>query len=183
MPCAGGGFSFLYDVDAMNTEITRAGFSPPVAMPPSGGRPPAAETAAKAPTASAAPASSGAERTLQANTQASSRVAPTVGAEPVDRIQTIEADQLAAKNRAQQAEAEQAQMQAALERLNQHMRENARAIEFSVDDVTDRTIITVRQRETGEVIRQIPSDGLIEFAHQIEEQLDDPKGLLWNSKT
>jgi flagellar protein FlaG len=63
------------------------------------------------------------------------------------------------------------------------MRENARAIEFSVDDVTDRTIITVRQRDTGEVIRQIPSDGLIEFAHQVEEQLNDTKGMLWNSKT
>ena len=180
MPCAGGGFSILYHVDAMNTEITRAGLSPPVAMPPSGGRPPAADTAPKAPTA---PVSGGAERAPQAEAQASSRVAPTVAPEPVNRIQTMEADQLAAKTRAQRAEAEQAQLQAALERLNQHMRENARAIEFSVDNVTDRTIITVRQRETGEVIRQIPSDGLIELAHQIESQLDDPKGLLWSSET
>lgn len=167
----------------MNTEITRAGFSQPVAMPPSGGRPPAAETTALPTTAGAAPAQTGTERTHQADTQASGRVAPTVSAEPVNRIQTMEADQLAAKTRAQRAEADQAKLQAALEQLNQHMRENARAIEFSVDDVTDRTIITVRQRETGEVIRQIPSDGLIEFAHQIEEQLEDPKGLLWNSKT
>ena len=180
MPCAGGGFSILYHVDAMNTEITRAGFSPPVAMPPSGGRSPAADTAPKAP---ASPASAGAERAPQVEAQASSRVAPTVAPEPVDRIQTMEADQLAAKTRAQRAEAEQAQLQAALERLNQHMRENARAIEFSVDNVTDRTIITVRQRETGEVIRQIPSDGLLEFAHQVEMQLGDPKGLLFNSKT
>lgn len=163
----------------MNTEITRAGFSPSVAMPPSGGRPPAAEAAPKTQTT----LPSGTERAPQAETQTSSRVAPTVASEPVNRIQTMEADQLAAKTRAQQAEAKQAELQAALERLNQHMRENARAIEFSVDDVTDRTIITVRHRETGEVIRQIPSDGLIEFAHQIEEQLDDPKGLLWNSET
>lgn len=164
----------------MNTEITRAGFSPPVAMPPSGGRPPAAEAAPKAPSANL-PAS--AERAPQAEAQASSRVSPTAAPEPVNRIQTMEADQLAAKSRAQQAEAQQAELQVALERLNQHMRANARAIEFSVDNVTDRTIITVRQRDTGEVIRQIPSDGLIEFAHQIEEQLDDPKGLLWNSET
>jgi flagellar protein FlaG len=164
----------------MNTEITRAGYSPPVVMPPSGGRPSAAEAAPKAPTANL-PA--GIERAPQAEAQASGRVAPAVASEPVNRIQTMEADQLAAKTRAQQAEAKQAELQAALERLNQHMRENARAIEFSVDDVTDRTIITVRHRETGEVIRQIPSDGLIEFAHQIEEQLDDPKGLLWNSET
>jgi flagellar protein FlaG len=164
----------------MNTEITRAGYSPPVVMPPSGGRPSAAEAAPKAPTANL-PA--GIERAPQAEAQASGRVAPTVASEPVNRIQTMEADQLANKTRAKQAEAKQAELQAALERLNQHMRENARAIEFSVDDVTDRTIITVRHRETGEVIRQIPSDGLIEFAHQIEEQLDDPKGLLWNSET
>ena len=163
----------------MNTEITRAGFSPPVAMPPSGGRSPAAEAAPKAQTS----LPSGTERAPQAESQASGRVAPTVASEPVNRIQTMEADQLANKTRAKQAEAKQAELQAALERLNQHMRENARAIEFSVDDVTDRTIITVRHRETGEVIRQIPSDGLIEFAHQIEEQLDDPKGLLWNSET
>ena len=163
----------------MNTEITRAGFSPPVAMPPSGGRSPTAEAAPKAQTS----LPSGTERAPQVESQASGRVAPAVASEPVNRIQSMEADQLAAKTRAQQAEAKQAELQAALERLNQHMRENARAIEFSVDDVTDRTIITVRHRETGEVIRQIPSDGLIEFAHQIEEQLDDPKGLLWNSET
>ena len=78
---------------------------------------------------------------------------------------------------------QRAELQAALDKLNQHMRENARDIEFNVDERTNRTVITVRQRDTGEIIRQIPSDGLLEFAHQVEMQLDDPKGLLFNTKT
>jgi len=36
-------------------------------------------------------------------------------------------------------------------------------------------VITVRQSETGEIIRQIPSDGLLEFAHQVEMQLETPR--------
>lgn len=171
---------FHFHVDAMNTDISRVGFSPQTAMPLAGAKPPLAD----ADKASTPAQQAGAERASQGDTSATTnRVAPSTDAEPVNRIQSMEADQQAAKASAKKAEAQQAELQAALERLNRHMRENARAIEFSVDDVTDRTIITVRQRDTGEVIRQIPSDGLIEFAHQVEEQLNDTKGMLWNSKT
>jgi flagellar protein FlaG len=64
----------------------------------------------------------------------------------------------------------------AVERLNDQMRENGRALAFRVDEKVDRTVITVRQRETGEVVRQIPSEQVLKVAHSIE----DIKGLLFN---
>ena len=64
----------------------------------------------------------------------------------------------------------------AVERMNDQMRENGRALAFSVDEKVDRTVITVRQRETGEVVRQIPSEQVLKVAHSIE----DIKGLLFN---
>jgi flagellar protein FlaG len=161
----------------MNTDISRVGFSPQSAMPLAGAKPPVADT----PKTSTVGSATTAEHAPLVDSNPA-RLVGHSGAKPVSRIQTMEADQQAAKADAKKAEAQQAELQAALERLNRHMRENARAIEFSIDDVTDRTIITVRQKDTGEVIRQIPSDGLLEFAHQVEEQLQDTKGLLWNAK-
>ena len=162
----------------MNTDISRVGFSPQSAMPPAGAKPPAVDAAKVNP---AIIAQTGAERAPAAGSNPSSAVGSST-AKSVSRIQTMEADHQAAKANAKKTEAQQAELQAALERLNRHMRENARAIEFTVDEATDRTIITVRQKDTGEVIRQIPSDGLLEFAHQVEEQLNDTKGLLLNAK-
>ncbi|MEY5028302.1 MAG: hypothetical protein RLZ63_617 [Pseudomonadota bacterium] len=118
--------------------------------------------------------------------ESGTRVAEGASVQKADSISTAEAAAAQAaeqKANSRNAEEQRAELEAALKKLNEHMRENARDIEFKIDEITDRTIITVRQTETGEIIRQIPSDGLLEFAHQVEMQLDDPKGLLFNSET
>ena len=48
-----------------------------------------------------------------------------------------------------------------------------------MDSLADRVVITVRQSETGEVIRQIPDESLLRVAHNIEAV----KGLLYNETT
>jgi flagellar protein FlaG len=45
-----------------------------------------------------------------------------------------------------------------------------------MDEEINRPVITVRNIETGEVVRQIPSEEIIRMAHSIEEG----KGLLFN---
>ncbi len=164
----------------MNTEISSLGAYPP----PATARP---APAASPPAPAALPANSqGAADNAPRGTEAATRVAPGASVQMKDSVRATDAaatraaEQKADMRRAQEQRAE---LEAALEKLNQHMRANAREIEFSVDEATDRTIITVRQTETGEIIRQIPSDGLLEFAQQVEMQLDDPKGLLFNSAT
>lgn len=67
-------------------------------------------------------------------------------------------------------------IQEAIDRLNQQLKANGRDLSFQMDEEIDRTIITVRNIETGEVVRQIPSEEIVRMAHSIEEG----KGLLFN---
>ncbi len=68
-------------------------------------------------------------------------------------------------------------LQEAIERLNDHMKKNARSLNFRMDDVMNTPVVTVRSTETGEVVRQIPNETVIHVAHNIESM----KGLLHNS--
>jgi len=65
---------------------------------------------------------------------------------------------------------------AAIDRLNEQMRSNGRDLNFRIDERIERTVITVKQAQTGEVVRQIPAEEILKLAHSIE----DIKGLLFN---
>ncbi len=67
-------------------------------------------------------------------------------------------------------------IQEAIDRLNQQLKANGRDLSFQMDEEINRPIIIVRNIETGEVVRQIPSEEIIRMAHSIEEG----KGLLFN---
>lgn len=67
-------------------------------------------------------------------------------------------------------------LQEAIERINEMMRDGGRELHFSIDDELDRSIIIVKNQETGEVIRQIPADVVLKVAQSIE----DLKGMLHN---
>ena len=58
------------------------------------------------------------------------------------------------------------QARASIERFVQSMK---RELEFTIDDESGRTIITVRNKETGELIRQIPSEEVIALARAYAE--------------
>ena len=67
-------------------------------------------------------------------------------------------------------------IQEAIDRLNQQLKANARDLSFQMDEEINRPIIIVRNIETGEVVRQIPSEEIIRMAHTLEEG----KGLMFN---
>lgn len=67
-------------------------------------------------------------------------------------------------------------LQEAIARINEMMRDGGRELHFSIDDKFERPIIIVKNQETGEVIRQIPADVVLKVAQSIE----DLKGLLHN---
>jgi flagellar protein FlaG len=71
---------------------------------------------------------------------------------------------------------ERANLQKAIDQLNDQMKDKNRDLSFSLDDRINRTIITVKKLETGEVVRQIPSEDFVKLAHSLE----DMKGLLFN---
>ena len=64
----------------------------------------------------------------------------------------------------------------AIENLNQQLKDNGRDLSFRMDETINRPIITVRNLQTGEVVRQIPHEEVVRMAHSIEEG----KGLLFN---
>lgn len=65
-----------------------------------------------------------------------------------------------------------------IERLNQMMLQNGRNLSFTIDPSLEIPIITVKNEETGEVIRQIPTQAVVQVAHNF----DALKGVLLNSK-
>ena len=71
-----------------------------------------------------------------------------------------------------------ANLEAAIEKLNQQVERNGRGLNFSIDEKLNRPIITVRSTATGEIVRTIPNEVVIKVAHNIE----DIKGLLMDHK-
>ena len=66
----------------------------------------------------------------------------------------------------------------AIEKINSRMRADGRALSFSLDETADRMVITVKNSETGRVVRQIPDETLLRVAHRLE----DIKGLLQDER-
>lgn len=72
----------------------------------------------------------------------------------------------------------QRKLSEAIAHLNEMMRSNGTNLNFSRDEALNQVIITVKNTETGNVIRQIPDATFLKIAHSIENL----KGLLHNEE-
>jgi flagellar protein FlaG len=124
--------------------------------------PPAASAASASSARQATPAAQAAEPAAQAAAAAATH---TVTLRPPEKVD-IGFD----------ARETRRQLEEAIQQLNDQAKRNGRDLNFRVDDAIDRTVITVRSKHTGEVVRQIPSETVLRVAHNIE----DMKGLLLN---
>ncbi len=75
-------------------------------------------------------------------------------------------------------EEKQQTLKAALNELNQQMAANKQNLGFRMDDAIHGPVITVHNTQTGEVVRQIPSETALKIAHSI----DSLKGLFFSKK-
>ncbi|MCE0556208.1 flagellar protein FlaG [Motilimonas sp. E26] len=60
-----------------------------------------------------------------------------------------------------------------------------RGVNFSIDDSTDKTVITVTDKQTKELVRQLPSEEMLRIAEKIkelEQELTNKVGILIDSK-
>ena len=72
-------------------------------------------------------------------------------------------------------------LEKAVSDINSYVQNLQRDLQFKVDTDLGRTIVSVLDSETKEVIRQIPSEDAIKRAHFLQEQLSaesHPDGLL-----
>ena len=66
----------------------------------------------------------------------------------------------------------------AVEQLNNFVQQVQRDLNFQVDELSGKTIVTVLNTETKEVIRQIPSEDVLNRIHNLE----DIQGLLFKDR-
>lgn len=57
----------------------------------------------------------------------------------------------------------------AVRRLNELMTDSQRSLRFQVDELSGRTVITVLDAETKQVVRQIPSPEWLEVVRRLEQ--------------
>lgn len=73
-------------------------------------------------------------------------------------------------------------LQQAVTRMNDFVQNLQRDLRFEVDDELGRTVISVVDSETKEVIRQIPPETVIERARRLQAQEDAAEGLLFREQ-
>ena len=73
----------------------------------------------------------------------------------------------------------QQDLSSSLEKINQAMRDGGRNLSFAMDQSVQGLVVTVKNTDTGEVIRQIPNEAVVRVAHNI----DALKGVLYNGLT
>lgn len=69
-------------------------------------------------------------------------------------------------------------LEAAIDRINEMMKNSQRSLNFSVDKTSEQVVVQVRDLSTDEVIRQIPNKEALEFA----KSLDRMMGLIFNKE-
>lgn len=60
-------------------------------------------------------------------------------------------------------------LQEAVSQINEYVQDVKRDLSFSMDDKSGRTVITVTDSESGEVIRSIPSEEMLAIASYLKE--------------
>lgn len=81
----------------------------------------------------------------------------------------------------QKQEVSSEQLQKVVEQLNDHVQMIKRDLHFSVDDASGRTVIRVTNSETDELVRQIPSEEVLQISRNLKEQIDSITGLIFQT--
>ncbi len=63
-------------------------------------------------------------------------------------------------------------VEAAIEKMNEFTQATQRDIQFNLDEELGRTIVTVVDRDTQEVVRQIPDETFLKMARKLNEELN-----------
>lgn len=108
--------------------------------------------------------------------------APVPVAAPQTKTAPVDLPQVAAKAAAEPKSAAPtpAQLQGAVDNINRAMRQSNANVEFSIDQDTKRTVVKVVESGTGQVIRQFPSEDILNIAHAIDQM--QQRGLLLKQK-
>ena len=68
------------------------------------------------------------------------------------------------------------------ERLQEMAREAGRNLEFRVDEASEKMVIVVRDKSTGELIRQIPDATALRISQRLESQVEAMRSILFEGR-
>ena len=109
-------------------------------------------------------------------------IKPAGGIAPAPQTDAVKADVHLQVPKAEiQYDSEKAHknLEEAIKKLNDMLKDSGRTLSFSMDVKLGRPIVFVKNMANGEVIRQIPSEVVVRIAHGIE----DFKGMLHNASS
>jgi flagellar protein FlaG len=73
---------------------------------------------------------------------------------------------------------QQGRVEEAIRLLNERLRASQKNLSFAVDEISNRVIISVVDQQSGEVVRQVPAESVLKFAHTMESL----KGILFEEE-
>jgi flagellar protein FlaG len=82
------------------------------------------------------------------------------------------------KTLAETLKSNEEKVRAAVKEINNELEKLQSELGFSVDKVANDVVITVKRKESGEIVRQIPSETVLKLAHNLEKL----KGVLLDEK-
>lgn len=106
----------------------------------------------------------------RAAASAEATIASARSAERAPRPEQVETDAAPPQVLVQQESLRQ-RVQSAAAQIESYLKSAGRALEFRVDDDTGRVVVTVRDSQTGETIRQIPSEEALALARSLGDGL------------
>lgn len=104
--------------------------------------------------------------------------APVPVAAPQTQAAPVELPQIAVKTVAA-TQPTDAQLKNAVDNINRAMKQNNSNVEFSIDKDTKQTVIKVVESQTGQLIRQFPSEEILAVSRMIDEA---QRGILVKQK-
>ena len=102
---------------------------------------------------------------------------------PAETVAVPTSVSLPEKAKIEVPEFEPRDLQKAMDDLQRFVDDLGRNLNFSIDESTDRTVISVRDAKTQELVRQIPGEEVIAMSRQIADRLAEWKqGLFIDSR-
>lgn len=133
---------------------------------------------------SSVPSSAKSETGVQSTQQAGPKVDVPGGSLPNERQEVAASVTASSEKPAQKPVATFEAVDAAMQSIGDRIGQMARSLQFSVSDTSGQVVVTVTDKTSDEVIRQIPGETAIAISEHIASLKDDvpPLGLLLDSE-
>jgi flagellar protein FlaG len=118
------------------------------------------------------------ESRVQTRSAPAERVSAAIAAIAADQVRVTQQQARPAQQSQPAQVPELPKMESVTKQIDSFLRSTNRSLQFRVDDATGRTVVSICDAETGEVIRQVPGEEVLKMA----QRLQDTVGALLDEK-